>query len=84
MCDGHAGTCSDVETFDLDQQDIERKYKKLQTVYHPDRFANASEVTKASSPVSCAQYMLGDSQLHGTYPRGRRYCMDMDRPCGIE
>ena len=65
-CDGHAGTCSDVETFDLDQQEIERKYKKLQTVYHPDKFANASEVTTASLPDSCTHHVLEDYLLDGT------------------
>ena len=54
---GDAGTCSDEETFDLDQQDIERRYKKLQTVYHPDRFANASEVIKVHMPISCFQVL---------------------------
>ena len=52
---GSAGTCSDDESFDLDQQEIERRYKKLQTVYHPDRFANASEVTNVHLAISCSQ-----------------------------
>lgn len=38
-------THSENETFDLDPQQIERNYKKLQTVFHPDKFANASQVS---------------------------------------
>lgn len=55
MLERSAGTCSDEETFDLDQQEVERKYKKLQTVYHPDKYANASEVTSVPLQTSYAQ-----------------------------
>ena len=36
--------CSEQESFDVDQKRLEQKYKKLQTVYHPDRYANTSRV----------------------------------------
>ena len=64
QCMSHnAGTCSDEETFDLDLQEIERKYKKLQTVYHPDRFATASEVTSVHFELSGALMHSSSSRV---------------------
>ena len=52
-CKGMA--CSEQESFDVDQKRLERQYKQLQSVYHPDKKANASQVhtTLHSFPVPC-------------------------------
>ena len=36
--------CSEHESFDVDQKRLEQNYKRLQTVYHPDKYANTSRV----------------------------------------
>ena len=45
--------CSEQESFDVDQKRLEQKYKKLQTVYHPDRYANTSRVHITLEFLSC-------------------------------
>ena len=45
--------CSEQESFDVDEKRLEQKYKKLQTVYHPDRYANTSRVHITLDFLSC-------------------------------
>ncbi|CAK0782720.1 hypothetical protein CVIRNUC_005915 [Coccomyxa viridis] len=65
------------ESFDVDQKRLEQKYKKLQTVYHPDRYANTSREeqafsAEASSLVNTAYSTLKAPLDRATYLLARQ------------
>lgn len=59
------------QTFVIDVEQLQNKMRELQSIYHPDKFANSQEQLNAalmvSSHINHAYKTLRDSQLRATY-----------------